>query len=178
MEGTTIAKLIRERGSILAGREVLVIDQEGEKHGPMSADKANALAKSAGLDLVLVADKEEPYVCRIMDFGRLQYDRKKKIRDQKKTHVAQKMKEVKFRIRIEKHDYDYKIQHAISFLQKGYKLKASLMFRGREMAHKDFGFELMTGVVEDLKEFGKPESDPKLMGRNIFVTFTPVKSKN
>lgn len=178
MEGTTIAKLIRERGSLLAGRKVLVIDQEGEKHGPMSADKAKTMAKSVGLDLVLVSDKEDPYVCRIMDFGRLQYDRKKKIRDQRKTNVAQKMKEVKFRIRIEKHDYDYKIQHAIDFLKKGYKLKASLMFRGREMAHKDFGFELMTQVVEDLKEFGKPESEPRLMGRNIFVTFTPVKSKN
>ncbi len=170
--------MIREGGRLFAGRDVLVIDLEGEKHGPIKVEKGLAMAKEVGLNLVMVAENAKPQVCRIMDFGKLQYERKKKIRDQKKHHHAQKLKEVKFRLRIEKHDYDYKINHAIEFLEKGYKLKASLMFRGREMAHKDFGFGLMNNIIEDLEEHGKAEAAPKLMGRNITVTFAPVKSKS
>ena len=155
----------------------MVIDEKGGKHGPMKVEEGLALAKQAGLDLVMVSENSNPAVCRMMDFGKLQYERKKKIRDQKKHHHAQKLKEVKFRLRIEKHDYDYKIKHAVEFLEKGYKLKASLMFRGREMAHKEFGFELMNDVIKDLEEYGKPEAPPKLNGRNITVTFSPVKKK-
>jgi len=155
----------------------LVIDEKGGKHGPMKVEEGLVLAKQAGLDLVMVAETSNPAVCRMMDFGKLQYERKKKIRDQKKHHHAHKLKEVKFRIRIEKHDYDYKIKRAVEFLEKGYKLKASLMFRGREMAHKEFGFELMKDVIRDLEEYGKPEAPPKLNGRNITVTFSPVKKK-
>jgi translation initiation factor IF-3 len=169
--------LIREGGRLFAGREVLVIDLEGVKHGPIKVEEGLALAKEVGLNLVMVAENANPQVCRIMDFGKLQYERKKKIREQKKHHHAQKLKEVKFRLRIEKHDYDYKINHAIEFLEKGYKLKATMMFRGREMAHKEFGFQLMKNVVSDLVEHGKAESDPKLMGRNVSVTFTPVNNK-
>ena len=143
----------------------------------MTVEEGLAIAKEAGLNLVMVSETSNPPVCRIMDYGKLQYDRKKKIRDQRKSHHAQKLKEVKFRLRIEEHDYNYKINHAIEFLGKGYKLKASLMFRGREMAHKDMGFELMQRVIKDLEEYGKPESPLKLMGRNITVTFTPVKKK-
>jgi translation initiation factor IF-3 len=168
--------LIRERGRLLAGREVLVVDHNGDKQdAPISIDAALAMAKDAGLDLVLVAESSTPPVCRIMDYGKLQYDHKKRIRDQKKTTHANKLKEVKFRLRIEKHDYDYKINHAIDFLGKGYKVKASLMFRGREMAHKNFGFELIKNVVADLEKHGKPDADPKAVGRNITVTFAPVK---
>ena len=143
----------------------------------MKVEEGLAMAKEAGLNLVMVSETSNPPVCRIMDYGKLQYDRKKKIRDQRKSHHAQKLKEVKFRLRIEEHDYNYKINHAIEFLGKGYKLKASLMFRGREMAHKDMGFELMERVVKDLEEYGKAESPLKLMGRNITVTFTPLKKK-
>jgi translation initiation factor IF-3 len=169
--------LIREGGRLFAGREVLVIDLEGVKHGPIKVEEGLALAKEVGLNLVMVAENANPQVCRIMDFGKLQYERKKKIRDQRKSHHAQKLKEVKFRIRIEKHDYDYKINHAIEFLGKGYKLKTTLMFRGREMAHKEFGFELMNNVISDLEEYGKAEALPKMMGRNIMVTFTPINKK-
>ncbi len=167
--------MIREGGRLFAGREVLVIDDKGEKRGAMKVEDGLAIAKEAGLNLVMVSENSNPPVCRIMDYGKLQYERKKKIRDQRKNHHAQKKKEVKFRLRIEKHDYEYKINHAVEFLKKGYKLKASLMFRGREMAHKDFGFELMNNVVGDLEEYGKMEANPKLMGRNITVTFAPVK---
>lgn len=161
---------------MLAGREVLVVDHNGEKQdAPMTVEAALALAKGAGLDLVLVAENSQPPVCRIMDYGKLQYEHKKRMRDQKKTTHANKVKEVKFRLRIEKHDYEYKIHHAVDFLEKGYKVKASLMFRGREMAHKDFGFELIKNVISDLEEHGKPDAEPKVVGRNIAVSFSPVK---
>jgi len=168
--------LIRERGRLLAGRKVLVVDQNGDKQdAPIPVDAALAMAKDAGLDLVLVAENATPPVCRIMNYGKLQYEHKKRIRDQRKSMHANKLKEVKFRLRIEKHDYDYKIKHAIDFMEKGYKVKASLMFRGREMAHKNFGFELINNVVADLEEYGKPDAEPKFTGRNIIVTFAPVK---
>ena len=168
--------MIRESGRLLAGRQVLVVDQNGEKQDkPMAVEEALAIAKASGLDLVLVAENSDPPVCRIMDYGKLQYEHKKRLRDQKKSIHANKLKELKFRLRIEKHDYDYKISHAIDFMEKGYKVKASLMFRGREMAHKDFGFELMNNVVADLEGHGKPDSEPKMVGRSIAVTFTPVK---
>ena len=168
--------MIRESGRLLAGRDVLVVDQNGDKQEkPVSVDVAKAMAKAVGLDLVLVAEKSDPPVCRIMDYGKLQYEHKKKIRDQKKSTNTSKLKEVKFRLRIEKHDYAYKINHAIDFLGKGYKVKASLMFRGREMAHKDFGFELINNVVKDLEEYGKADAPPKVVGRNVAVIFAPVK---
>ena len=160
----------------MAGREVLVVDQNGEKlETPIPVDKAIAMAKDVGLDLVLVAEKANPPVCKIMDFGKLQYEHKKRLRDQKKSTHANKIKEVKFRLRIEQHDYDYKIKHILEFLEKGYKVKASLMFRGREMAHKDFGFELVDRVIEDLAEHAKIDAPPKINGRNISVTFSPLK---
>lgn len=168
--------MIRESGRLFAGREVLVVDQDGNKQeAPIPVAEALAQAKSVGLDLVVVAENSNPPVCRIMDYGKLQYEQKKRLREQRKSSHAHKLKEVKFKLRIEKHDYEYKIKHAIDFMQKGHKVKATLMFRGREMAHKDFGFELMTQVVEDLKEHGKPDAPPKIVGRNIMVAFAPLK---
>ena len=160
----------------MAGRDVLVVDQDGNKQSaPIPVEDALAMAKGAGLDLVLVSENSTPPVCRIMDYGKLQYDHKKRMRDQKKSTHANKLKEVKFRLRIEKHDYEYKVHHAIDFLGKGYKVKVSLMFRGREMAHKDFGFELINNVVADLEEYGKADAPPKAVGRNVTVTFSPIK---
>ena len=130
-----------------------------------------------GLDLVLVSENSEISVCRIMDYGKLRYEQKKKVKDQKKSSHKTKLKEVKFRVNIEKHDYDYKINHAVEFLSKGNKVKLTLMFRGREMAHKDIGFDLITRVVEDLTEYSKSESMPKLMGRNITAVVSPLSKK-
>jgi translation initiation factor IF-3 len=110
-----------------------------------------------------------------MDYGKLRFEQKKKIKDQKKNQHAQKLKEVKFRINIEKHDYDYKVNHALEFLGKGYKVKITLMFRGREMAHKEFGFELIKRVLADTEQHGTADNDAKLLGRNITVTLSPIK---
>ena len=135
------------------------------------------MADEAGLDLVIVAEKAEPPVCRVMDFGKLQYEQKKSLRIQKKHTHVQKVKEVKFRINIDPHDYGFKIKHALDFLGEGDKVKATLMFRGREMAHKEIGFEVINKVIEDIKEHGEVESTPKLLGRNIIVTFNPITKK-
>ncbi|MBN1863338.1 MAG: translation initiation factor IF-3 [Victivallales bacterium] len=170
--------MIRESGRLLAGRDVMVVDQNGEKQeNTMSVADALAMAKRAGLDLVLVAENADPPVCRIMDFGKLQYEHKKRQRDQKKTLHANKLKEVKYRLRIEKHDYECKLGHVIEFLDKGHKVKISLMFRGREMAHKDFGLDLVRKVIEDLDEHGKADSEPRMVGRSISVTLTPSAKK-
>jgi len=135
------------------------------------------MADEAGLDLVIVAEKTDPPVCRVMDFGKLQYEQKKSIRLQKKHTHVQKVKEVKFRINIDPHDYGFKIKHALEFLGEGDKVKATLMFRGREMAHKEMGFELINKVMEDIKEYGEADGSPKLLGRNIIVTFNPATKK-
>lgn len=146
--------------------------------GIVSIDDAKEKAKAAGLDLVVVSDKSDPAVCKIMDFGKLQYEQKKNIKSQKKHSLTQKLKEVKFHVSIDKHDYEYKIKHCVEFLEKGYKLKASLIFRGREMAHKDMGYELVDKIIDDLSEYGTAENKPKLIGRSIIVSFAPLtKSK-
>lgn len=170
----TIARLLKERDGFRAD-QVRLIDSEGEQLGTVSLAEAKARAKECGLDLVVVAEKADPPVCRIMDYGKLVYEQKKNIRSQKKKQLVQKLKEVKFRVNIDKHDYDYKIKHAVDFLSKGCKLKVTLMFRGREMAHKDIGFDLIRQVTEDIKEYGNAENTPKLLGRNITLTFSPVR---
>lgn len=152
-----------------------MVGSNGEQVGIVKFEEAVRLAKTEELDVVLVADKTEPPVCRIMDFGKLVYEQKKKVKDQKKHHHAQKVKEIKFRVNIDPHDYQIKVNHAIEFFEKGYKVKITLMFRGREMAHKDIGFEIINKIIEELKEYGIADSQPKLMGRNISVSFSPQK---
>lgn len=130
-------------------------------------------AKDAGLDLVLVAETSEPPVCRIMNFGKLCYEQKKKMKDQKKNQQAQKVKEIKFRLNIADHDYAHKIDQGTEFLKDGCKLKVTLTFKGREMAHTEIGYELVNKITEDLKDLGVVETAPKLLGKNICMSFNP-----
>jgi translation initiation factor IF-3 len=166
---------LTEKSRDFTGKNIRMISTDGEQEGIIKFEDGLAKGKEVGLDLVLVAEKANPPVCRLMDYGKLRFEQKKKLKDQKKNQHAQKLKEVKFRVNIEKHDYDYKVNHAIEFLGKGYKVKVTLMFRGREMAHKEFGFELIKRVIEDLKEYGVADNDAKLLGRNITANLTPVK---
>jgi translation initiation factor IF-3 len=115
-----------------------------------------------------------PPVCRIINYGKLIYEHKKKEKDQRKQQHANKVKEVKFGANIDPHDYQIKINHAIEFLSKSYKVKASMMFKGREMAHKELGYSIMQKVVKDLETHGIAESAPKLIGRSIFINFNPI----
>lgn len=138
--------------------------------------RARELAEAAGLDLVVVSEKSDPPVVRIMDFGKLQYEQKKNLKAQRKNTAVQKLKEVKFHMNIGSNDYAYKLKHAIDFLQKGCRLKATLVLRGREMAHKDMADELIDRIVSELSAYGEADGKPKLLGRNITVTFAPLKS--
>ncbi len=176
-EGIRIAKLIKENDRYFRPTQVRLIDEEGEQAGIVTFVDARARAKNLGLDLVIVAEQSAPPVVRIMDYNKLVYDQKKKIKDQKKKQSNHKVKEVKFRLNIEKHDYDYKINHAIEFLSKEHKVKISLMFRGREMAHKELGFDLIKKIEEDLVGCGTLDAAAKLAGRNIVVSFSPKKKK-
>ncbi len=152
--------------------QVRVISPEGKQLGILDTQKAVTLALEVGLDLVEVAPNATPPVCRIMDFGKYVYEEQKK-HSHSKT-VASKIKEIEFTARIEQHDYETKLRHAEEFLAHGNKVKMRLKFRGREMAHTEIGFGVMTRAVADLAGMGHPDSDPKLIGRNIHVMLTPL----
>ncbi len=135
--------------------------------------KARELAAEAGQDLVMVAERANPPVVRIMNFGKLCYEQKKSLKAQRKSTATQKTKEVKFHINIDSHDYETKIKHALDFLAKKFRVKITLAMRGREMAHKDLAFQLMTQVMGELTPVADADGQPKLLGRNISVTFAP-----
>lgn len=158
---------------VYADKDLLVIGPNGEQLGVMKLGPACQAAKDAGLDLVMVAENSEPPVCRIMNFGKLLYEQKKKLKDQKKNQQAQKVKEIKFRLNIAEHDYAHKIEQGIEFLNDGCKLKVTLTFKGREMAHTEIGFDLINRITEDLKDDGTVESPAKLLGKNINMSFNP-----
>jgi translation initiation factor IF-3 len=152
--------------------QVRVISPEGKQLGIIDTAKAINLALENGLDLVEVAPNATPPVCRIMDFGKYVYEEQKKHSNAKST--ASKIKEIEFTARIAQHDFETKLRHAEEFLDHGNKVKMRLKFRGREMAHTDIGFNVMKRAVADLISMGHPDSDPKLIGRNIHVMLTPL----
>lgn len=138
----------------------------------MPTGQALAIAQEAGLDLVEVAPNAQPPVCRVMDFGKYVYEQHKKDKGSKSSSA--KVKEVKFRPRVDVHDFMTKLRHAEDFLFHGNKVKLTLTFRGREMAHTEIGYETMRRAVTDLAHIGHPDNEPKLVGRNIIVMMTPV----
>ncbi len=134
-------------------------------------------AQDLGLDLILIAPTAEPPVAKAMDYGQWQYEQKKKQHEaKKKQHVIQ-VKELKFRPNTDDHDYDFKKNHAIRFLQEGNRVKAVVQFRGREIAHTDIGKKLLLRFAQDLTQFGSVEGQPKLEGRNAHVLISPVKAE-
>ncbi len=135
--------------------------------------RARELAQESGMDLVLVSDRAVPPVVRIMNYGKLQYEQKKSLKEQRKNAAAQKIKEVKFHVNVDTNDYDIKIKRALDFLEKRFRLKLTLALRGREMAHQDLAYELMNKVLADLAPYGDADGKPKLLGRNITVNFAP-----
>ncbi len=134
--------------------------------------KALAKAKELGLDLVEIAPNANPPVCRIVDYGKFKYDQSKQKKDRIKP--ASKLKEIKFRVRIEEHDYRIKMARAEGFLDHGDKLRIQLQFRGREMAHKELGFQLLNRVKDDLKTMAKADLDARLAGRQITMMLSPL----
>lgn len=138
----------------------------------MPTTEALRKARELGCDLIEVAPKANPPVCRIIDYGKFRYELSKQEKE-KKQHAG-KVKEVKFRVGIDQHDYLTKIRHAEEFLDKGYKLKVNLQFRGRQMAHTEIGMELMQRVRHDLETMAQVDMEPKLIGRSINMTLSPL----
>lgn len=157
----------------IRAREVrVVIAATNEQLGILKIEDALRKAKSLGLDLVEVAATANPPVCRIVDYGKFRYEQAKQEKDKKQA--VSKVKEIKFRANIDEHDYMTKVRRAEDFLDKGNKLKIGLQFRGREMAHQEIGMAVMQRVKEDLNTMAHVDMEPKLTGRSLGMTLSPL----
>lgn len=152
--------------------KVRVVTDSGELIGVMSAREAVAKAKSIGLDLVEIAAKADPPVCKVCDYGKYKYEQSKLKKNNPKTTT--KLKEVKFRVRTEEHDYNLKCSRIEKFLDEGNKVKVQLQFRGRENAHKDLGFVVLQRVAEDLVGMANLDQKPRLAGRAVSMLLSPL----
>lgn len=164
---------VRINGKIRA-REVRVIGGDGKQVGILPLGEAINLARSEGVDLVEIAPNANPPVCRVVDFGKYRYEQAKKEKDSKKHQHANKVKEIQLSPSIDPHDFKVKLGHAIDFLCEEMKVKISLRFRGREMAHKEIGFDRVRNFISDLTPYAHADSEPKLIGRGITVMLSPL----
>ena len=155
--------------------KIRVIDSDNGQLGIMTPREALQLAEEKELDLVLVTDKADPPVCRIIDYGKFKFEQEKKAKEAKKKQHTVEVKEVKMRYKIEKHDYDVRLNQAKRFLKDGDKVKATVMFRGREIQHSDMARDLLTRLANDLQEFGEVQQFPKQEGRNMMMLLAPKK---
>jgi translation initiation factor IF-3 len=154
---------------------VRVISETGEQLGILPVDEAIATAEERGLDLVEVAPEARPPVVRIMDYGKFKYETARKAREARKKQHHIQIKEVKFRPGIEEHDFEFKLRHARRFLDEGNKVKATMMFRGRQLTHPELGQEVLARLAEALEDVGKVEMQPMLEGRNMTMILAPRK---
>ncbi len=155
--------------------EIRLIGAEGENIGLITPEKALALAVQVGLDLVEISPNATPPVCKIMDFGKFKYEQQKKESEaRKKQHIIE-IKEIKFRPNTDTHDYEVKMRSVQKFLEGGDKVKITLRFRGREMAHLELGRKLLERVAEDVTQFGKIEAIPRLEGRQMVMMINPTR---
>jgi translation initiation factor IF-3 len=158
--------------------EVRVIGDDGEQLGIMNTRAAVQMARERGMDLVEVAPTAQPPVCRIIDYGKFQYENSKKQKEAKKKQVTITVKEVKFRPGTDDHDYNFKMKHARQWLEEGDKVKATIFFRGREITHRELGAELLERLEKDLADVGEVEARPRMEGNQMFLIFTPRKHKS
>jgi translation initiation factor IF-3 len=152
---------------------VRVIGSTGEQLGILTIEAALAKAAEAGLDLVEISPTAKPPVCKIMDYGKFKYDEKKRQAQAKKKQVVVQIKEVKLRPRTDEHDYDFKVRNVRRFLEEGNKAKLTIMFRGREIVHKEIGQKILMRVVDDLKGLAVVEQTPRMEGRQMFMIVAP-----
>ncbi|MFT5159932.1 MAG: translation initiation factor IF-3 [Paracoccaceae bacterium] len=157
--------------------QIRLIGAEGENVGLTTPDHGMELAREAGLDLVEISPNAKPPVCKIMDFGKFKYEQQKKDSETRKKQKIIEVKEIKFRPNTDTHDYDVKLRSVVKFLEGGDKVKITMRFRGREMAHQFLGHELLKRVATDVDEIGKVENMPKLEGRQMVMMIGPVASK-
>lgn len=150
------------------------MDLDGSAKGVLPLGEAINLARSYGVDLVEVAPNASPPVCRIVDYGKFRYEQSKKDKESRKHQHANRVKEVQLSAKIEPHDVQVKFDHAVDFLCEEMKVKVTLRFRGREMAHKEIGFNVVKGFLEQVAPWGHPDAPPKLVGRGIIVMLSPL----
>ena len=154
--------------------EIRLIGADGDNVGVVHPAKGMQLAEEAGLDLVGISPNANPPVCKIMDFGKFKYEQQKRESEARKKQKIIEVKEVKFRPNTDTHDYEVKMRNVVKFLEKGDKVKVTLRFRGREMAHTNLGRELLERVAGDITEIGKVENMPKLEGRQMVMMIGPL----
>ncbi len=164
---------VRVNGKIRA-REVRVIGVDGKQLGILTLGDALTQARGLGVDLVEVAPNATPPVCRLVDYGKFRYEQAKREKESKKHQHATKVKEVQLSPKIDPHDLGVKTGHAIGFLSEDMKVKVTLKFRGREMAHTEFGFQVVQKFLTDIAPYGHPDFEPKLNGRAINVMISPL----
>ena len=155
--------------------EVRLIGVNGEQVGVVTLADANVLAEEAGVDLVEIAPTAQPPVCRLMDYGKFRYQESKKKHDAKLKQKQVQIKEIKFRPNTDEGDYNIKLRNLTNFLNEGDKVKVTLRFRGREMAHQEFGMRLLERVKDDLESFAIVEQFPKMEGRQMVMVLSPKK---
>ncbi|MDY7021031.1 MAG: translation initiation factor IF-3 [Cyanobacteriota bacterium] len=155
--------------------EVRVIDTDGGQLGILKPRDAQKLAEEKELDLVLVSDKADPPVCRIMDYGKYKFEQEKRAREAKKKQHTADVKEVKMRYKIDDHDYQVRVNQAKRFLKSGDKVKATIMFRGREIQHSNLAKELLKRMASDLEELAEVQQSPKQEGRTMMMLLSPKK---
>jgi len=164
---------VRVNGKIRA-REVRVIGVEGQQLGVFSLQDAINMARSNGVDLVEIAAAATPPVCRLVDYGKFRYEQAKREKEAKKHQHANRVKEVQLSPQIDPHDFSVKLFHAIEFLCEEMKVKVTLKFRGREMAHQEYGFQVVSKFLEAVGPYGHPDAPAKLIGKGINVMLSPL----
>src|SRR5262245_35700125 len=157
----------------IRAREVRVVGPAGEQLGVLTIEAALEKAQEFGMDLVEVNPMAKPPVCKIMDYGRFKYEEKKRASEAKKKQVVVHLKEVKMRPKTEEHDYEFKVRNVKRFLEEGNKARITIMFRGREITHKELGQALLDDVVKDVKDVGVIEQPPRMEGRQMFMILAP-----
>lgn len=158
----------------ITAREVRLIGYDGEQMGVCAVEEAQHVADNAGLDLVEIAPNAKPPVVRVMDYGKFKYEQAIKAKQARKNQSKIEIKEMKFRPKIDVGDYTTKKKHVVRFLEQGNKVKITIMFRGREMAHPEQGLSILERLADDLKDMAVIESQPKMEGRNMHMTIAPL----
>ena len=167
------APFVRVNGKIRA-REVRVIGVDGKQLGVLGLGDALTMARANGVDLVEIAPNATPPVCRLVDFGKFRYEQAKRDKESKKHQHATRVKEIQLSPKIDPHDLSVKIEHGVDFLCEDMKVKITLKFRGREMAHTEFGFQVIQKFLAEIAAYGHPDFEPKLVGRGISVMISPL----
>ena len=154
-------------------RQIRLIGAEGEQVGIIDTRDAMNMAREAGMDLVMVSPQAVPPVCRLLDYGRFRYEQQQNEKENRKRARAQEVKAIKFRVKIDDHDFNTKTGHVRRFLEEGHKVKVTIMFRGRERTHPELGERILVRVAESLADIGAPEGTPSMMGMDMNMIMAP-----